>query len=111
LDPNVINDSIPAFFIGRNLDGLWVAREARGRIGGLFMLKSSEVSFAREQSGPSGCATIFPTERFELDLRNEGNLLASYLAPLLRLRSVFPGMIRSWLSSARQIVTLISGRG
>jgi hypothetical protein len=111
LDPNVINDSIPAFFIGRNLDGLWVAREARGRIGGLFMLKSSAVSFAREQSGPSGCATIFPTERFELDLRNEGNLLASYLAPLLRLRSVFPGMIRSWLSSARQIVTLISGRG
>ncbi len=101
LDPNVISDSIPAFFIGRNLDGLWVAREARGRIGGLFMLKSSAVSFAREQSGPSGCATIFPTERFELDPRNEGNLLTSYLAPLLRLRSVFPGMIRSWLSSAR----------
>jgi hypothetical protein len=54
-----------------------VAREARGRIGGLFMLKSSAVSFAREKSGPSGCATILPTERFELDLKNDGNLIAS----------------------------------
>jgi hypothetical protein len=91
LDPNVISDSIPAFFIGRNAYGLWVAREAKGRIGGLFMLKSSAVSFAREQSRPSGCASIFPTEHVELDLKNEGNLLASYLAPLLRLRNVFPG--------------------
>jgi hypothetical protein len=33
LDPNVISDSIPAFFIGRNLDGLWVAREARSEVG------------------------------------------------------------------------------
>jgi hypothetical protein len=91
LDPNVISDSIPAFFIGRTAYGLWVAREAKGRIGGLFMLKSSAVSFAREQSRPSGCASIFPTEHVELDLKNEGNLLASYLAPLLRLRNVFPG--------------------
>jgi hypothetical protein len=59
------------------MDGLWVAREARGRIGGLFMLKSSAVSFAREKSGPSGCATILPTERFELDLKNDGNLITS----------------------------------
>jgi hypothetical protein len=32
-DPNVISDSIPAFFIGRSLDGLWVAREARSEVG------------------------------------------------------------------------------
>jgi len=34
LDPNIISDSIPAFFIGRNTDGLWVVRDAKGRIGG-----------------------------------------------------------------------------
>jgi hypothetical protein len=85
LDPNVVNCSISAFFIGRNADGLWVAREAKGRIGGVFMLKRSAVSFAHEQAGAAGCATIFPSEQIELDLENEGNRLASYLAPLLRL--------------------------
>ena len=88
LDPNVVSESISAFFIGRNADGLWVAREAKGRIGGLFILKRSAVSFAHEQSGAPGCVTIFPTEQIELDLENQGNLLAGYLAPLLRLGSL-----------------------
>ncbi|WP_024507992.1 hypothetical protein [Bradyrhizobium sp. ARR65] len=93
LDPNVISGSIPAFFIGRNTDGLWVVREAKGRIGGLFILKRSAISFAHDQSGTRGCATIFPTEGFELDLENKGNLFAGYLAPLLRLEG-FSRMIR-----------------
>ena len=37
------------------------------------------------QSGPTGCATIFPTDRFELDLANGGNPLVPYLRPLMRL--------------------------
>jgi len=41
---------IPAFFIGRNKDGFWVAREVKGRIGGLFLLKNSALSFARRNS-------------------------------------------------------------
>jgi hypothetical protein len=88
LDPNIISDSIPAFFIGRNTDGLWVVRDAKGRIGGLFMLRSSALAFAQEQGAAEGCATIFPSDRIELDLKNEGNLLASYLAPLLRLKNL-----------------------
>ena len=88
LDPNVVNDSIPAFFIGRNADGLWVAREAKGRIGGLFILKRTAVSFAHEQGGAAVCATIFPSVQIELDLENEGNPLASYLGPLLRSRGL-----------------------
>ena len=31
LDPSVLNEAIPAFFIGRNNDGFWVARDAKGR--------------------------------------------------------------------------------
>ena len=85
LDAGIISDAIPAFFIGRNGDGFWVARDAKGRIGGLFLLKASAVSFARMQSGPTGCATIFPTDRFELDLANGGNPLVPYLRPLMRL--------------------------
>jgi hypothetical protein len=83
LDPSIVSDAIPAFFIGRDGDGLWVAREAKGRIGGLFLLKSSALSFAHARGGLAGCATIYRSERFELDLENEGNPLA-HLAPLVR---------------------------
>jgi hypothetical protein len=84
LDPNVVSDAIPAFFIGRDRDGFWVAREAKGRIGGLFLLKSSAVAFAHAEGGAAGCATIFPAESFELDLENEGNPFAAQLAPHVR---------------------------
>ena len=85
LDAGIVSDAIPAFFIGRNGDGFWVARDAKGRIGGLFLRKASAVSFARTQGGPAGCATIFPADRFELDLKNSGNPLIPYLRPLMRL--------------------------
>lgn len=75
LDPDVVSAAIPAFFIGRNSAGLWVAREANGRVGGLFLFKSSAVDFANRQSGPARCALVFPTETFELDVENRGNPL------------------------------------
>jgi hypothetical protein len=73
LDPGIVNETIPAFFIGRNKEGFWVARDLNGRIGGIFLLEHSAVSFAKRNSQPSGCATIYPSERFELDLENSGN--------------------------------------
>jgi hypothetical protein len=85
LDSGIVNEAIPAFFIGRNGEGFWVARDAKGRIGGIFLLKNSALSFARESSRPAGCATIFLSERFELDLENHGNPLVAYLAGSARL--------------------------
>jgi len=85
LDPGVVSDTIPAFFIGRNKEGFWVARDAKGRIGGLFLLEASALSFARNQSRPEGCATIYPSERIELDLENNGNSLLPKLIWLKRL--------------------------
>jgi hypothetical protein len=85
LDPGIVNEAIPAFFIGRNREGFWIARDVKGRIGGIFLLESSALSFARKNSWPAGCATIFPSERFELDLENNGNPLVAYLRPLMRL--------------------------
>jgi len=93
LDPNVVSDAIPAFFIGRDRDGFWVAREAKGRIGGLFLFKSSAVAFARAEGGAAGCATIFPAESFELDLANQGNPIAEQLAPLVRRARSLSGRI------------------
>jgi hypothetical protein len=86
LDPGVVSEAIPAFFIGRNKEGFWVARDVKGRIGGIFLLENSALSFAKSQSQPGGCATIFPSHRFELDLENSGNPLALQLGSLMRLR-------------------------
>jgi hypothetical protein len=85
LDAGIVNDTIPAFFIGRNREGFWVARDARGRIGGIFLLRDSALSFARRNSEPATCVTIFPSEAIELDLDNKGNLLVAQLAWLKRL--------------------------
>ena len=101
INPDVVSSAIPAFFIGRNSAGLWVAREANGRVGGLFLFKSSAVDFANRQSAPARCALVLPTETFELDIENRGNPLivlakearrllsraAARLRPGLRLRT------------------------
>jgi hypothetical protein len=89
LDPGIVNEAIPAFFIGRNKEGFWVARDAKGRIGGIFLLENSALSFARRNSRAAGCATIFPSERFELDLENKGNPLAAQLGSLIHLATRF----------------------
>ena len=85
LDPCIVNEAIPAFFIGRNREGFWVVRDVKGRIGGIFLLENSALSFAKRNSWPAGCATIFPSERFELDLENKGNPLVTHLGPLIHL--------------------------
>jgi hypothetical protein len=85
LNSGIISEAIPQFFIGRNKDGFWVARDAKGKNGGLFLFENSALSFARRSSQPRGCATIYPSHRFELDLENRGNPLAGYLGPLVRL--------------------------
>jgi hypothetical protein len=89
LDPGIVNDAIPAFFIGRNKEGFWVARDVNGQIGGIFLLENSALSFARRNSRPAGCATIFPSRRFELDLENNGNRFVVHLASLMRLAMRF----------------------
>jgi hypothetical protein len=85
LDPGVLNSSIPAFFIGQDKDGFWLARDAGGRTGGIFLLESSALAFARRHSWPAGCATIFPSDPFDLDVENQGNPLIPHLRPLMRL--------------------------
>ena len=87
LDPTVVSASIPTFFVGRNRDGFWLARDASGENGGVFLFKRSAMAFARRVSRPQGCAMVFLSERFELDLENHGNPLAGYLKPLVRLLS------------------------
>jgi hypothetical protein len=106
LDPGIVNETIPAFFIGRNMEGFWVARDAKGQIGGIFLLENSALSFARRNSGPGGCATIFPSERIELDLDNRGNPLVvplgwlKHLAVRCRQRAV--ALIRDMMEAMQR---------
>jgi len=85
LGEDILSAAIPTFFIGRNKSGLWIARESRGRIGGIFLLKSSALAFARAQSGSARCAFVFPSGSFELDLENQGNPLARHAESLLHV--------------------------
>jgi hypothetical protein len=85
LDPGVIGASIPVFSAGRNRDGFWLARDAKGENGGIFLFKRSALAFVRRASRSSGCATVFPSERFELDVENQGNPLVGYLKTLMQL--------------------------
>jgi hypothetical protein len=76
-DAAVISEAIPLFYIGRNKNGLWVAREAEGCIGGIFLTRRSAVRFARESCEHTGCATMFVSEPLELDFENRGNLFVA----------------------------------
>lgn len=84
LDPDIVNETIPAFFIGRNRQRFWLARDVNGRIGGIFLFENSAAAFARANSGAAGCATVYLSEPFELDLENRGNPFVAQLASLIR---------------------------
>ncbi|MGO9701871.1 MAG: hypothetical protein ACLPX7_21695 [Xanthobacteraceae bacterium] len=83
-DARLLSETIPLFFIERNKNGLWVAREAEGRAGGVFLLKRSALWFVKKNSVPVGCATMFLVERFELDVENQGNRLVTWLDAVKR---------------------------
>jgi hypothetical protein len=83
--PNLsaLSQAIPLFFIARNRFGLWVAREAEGRTGGVFLFKRSAVRFAERNGSSCGCATMFPAARMELEIQNRGNRLICWIAAAL----------------------------
>jgi|GEM_PF-4844350 len=99
LGEDIISAAIPAFFIGRNKAGLWVARGSGGQIGGIFLLKNSALAFARAKSPSTQCAFIFPAERFELNLENHGNPFARHFESSLRVgREIAKCMLTSVLA-------------
>jgi len=83
--PDVLSESIPVVFIGRNREGFWVARDAEARFGGLFWRQQAALDFAKANAGPAGCAIVIPQARFELDTQNHGNPLLTHLAAARRL--------------------------
>jgi hypothetical protein len=111
LDRGIVSEAVPAFFIGRNAEGFWVAREASGKIGGVFLFKTSAASFARKNSRAAGCATIFPSEKFELDLENKGNPSIAHLGRLRRLATGHSQRMSALLDkTARALRSMLNNR-
>jgi hypothetical protein len=50
-----------------------------------LLLKRSALRFAARNSAPAGCATMFLSERFELDVENQGGVLAAGLDAMIRV--------------------------
>jgi hypothetical protein len=84
-DPRILCEAIPLFFIGQNRDGFWVARDADGRVGGIFLRKQSALKFADKNAPPVGCAKMVLSGRFELDIENKGNPLVARLGAAKRV--------------------------
>jgi len=90
--PQLLSIAIPLFFIARDPDGFWVARESDGRIGGIFVLRRSALQFAKEQAGCHGCATMFLPDRFQLDIKNSGNPVIGRLQSMKKaIKELFAG--------------------
>ncbi len=116
-DSTILSASIPLFFIGRNRNGFWVAREAEGRSGGLFLRRRSAARFARRKSAPAGCATMFVEQPLELDIANQGSRLVTPLAAAIDVAerriptlAAFVGMaIAEWRKLVAQVAQALAG--
>ena len=86
---DVLSGSIPLFFIARNRVGFWIAREAEGRTGGIFLFRKSALRFAETSCGTSGCATMFLADRLELDIESRGYRVIAWISAVLDLMSRF----------------------
>ena len=111
-DLTVLSETIPLFYIGQNRHGFWMAREAEGRCGGVFLLRRSAVRFARKQSAPAGCAMMFLNERFELDLENRGSRLVEPIAAAMDMAARRAPAVAAFVAMAvdewRKLVAQIS---
>jgi hypothetical protein len=111
-DATMISEAIPLFYIAQNSAGFWLAREANGRIGGLFLLKRSALRFASSKSQPAGCATMFLAGRIELDVENQGNRVAGLIAGAGKAAARRAPLLGSFVGSAvaewRKLIAEIS---
>ena len=113
-DDTVLSDSIPLFFIGRNENGFWVAREAAGRCGGLFLFRWSANRFARRNGLAGGGATMLVEHLIELDLPNNGSRLVKLIGIAIdivrRHAPLVTNLIEAAIAQWRKLDPQISNR-
>jgi hypothetical protein len=106
-DLTVLSESIPLFYIAQNNHRFWVAREANGRCGGVFLLRRSAVRFAQRNSAPAGCAIMFLDAPLELDVTNASSIIVEPLTEIIdfarRRAPTFTAFIAMTLAKCRNI--------
>jgi hypothetical protein len=111
-DLTVLSETIPLFYIARNNCGFWVAREADGGCGGVFVSRRAAIRFARHKSATAGCAMMFLTESLELDVENEGSRLVEPLTAIMdfaaRRTPAFATFVALAVEGWRKLVAQIS---
>jgi hypothetical protein len=108
-DLTVLNRSIPLFYIGRNSRGFWVAREADGRSGGVFLFRQSALRFTRNSSASSGCGVMILNGRLELDLENRGSRVVEPLTAAMDFAARrLPGLVALLGIAVRQWRKLVA---
>lgn len=106
---HIVSETIPVFFIACNSDGFWIARDAAGQTGGIFLTKRSALRFAKRLSGPFGGATVFLPDRIELDIKDQGDRIAAFVANIKRrLVGTFRKGVRKLLASQQILLATIS---
>ena len=80
-----LSEAIRLFFIARDSNGFWIAREANGALGGRFLLRHSAYRFAQTTSRPNGSATMLLKSRHDLDVPDQGSQFASLVASVAQL--------------------------
>lgn len=97
---HTLSNAIHLFFIGQNRDGLWIARDAEGRVGGIFWCRRSALNFSDESTAPVGCAKMFMCRPIELDIKNNGNRLVTRLSVVKRVLTRFRVILTALLGIA-----------
>jgi hypothetical protein len=112
-DASIISATIPLFYIAQNRDGFWLARAAAGGNGGLFLFRRSAVRFAKRHSKQLGCATMFLSDSFELDVPNQGSRFIARLAAAIdfvtRRAPPLASFVRMAAAEWRRLIVEIAG--
>jgi hypothetical protein len=63
--------SAPDYLVGRDAEGHWIVRDARGLVGGLFADRDAAIRFAEFETDHRPDAVVFVPERIALNLVGE----------------------------------------
>lgn len=99
-DATVISEAIPLFYVSQNRSGFWLAREAEGRHGGLFVSKRSAVRFAQSRNRRLSCAIMILPAPIELDTPNQGSRTVACLAAIVAAADRYAAAARRFVSIA-----------
>lgn len=100
-DGSEVSPSGSVFMIGKNRNGLWVAREETGCIGGIFLTERAATHFAERWARILGCSTACVSEPLEFDFDTDRS---AFVSLCLALKRSVANLQQTAISDALRIV-------